>query len=137
MFNHYCSRGSYRVADFSSVGSRGGSAHLERSEPEFKHQTLPLTDVLRGEGEDRVVDPEERDQQQRGSSKPPGNTCMDQGVSWHHSPHSNETGLGPMSRRHSQVNTGLIPTNVGGLKLLYENDDDADEEHKVDLQETK
>lgn len=83
------------------------------------------------------MDPEERDEQQRGSSKPPGNTCMDQGVSWHRSQHSNETGLGPMSRGHSQVNTGLIPTNVGGLKFLYKNDDDADEEHKVDLQETK
>lgn len=35
---------------------------------------------------------------------------------------------------HSQVNTGLVSTDVGRLKLLYENDDDADEEYKVDLQ---
>lgn len=134
MFNPCFSKGSCRVADFSSGEALlGGSAHLEGSEPELKDQTLPLTDVLGGEGKDRVVDPEERDQQQRGSSQPPGNTCVDQNVSRQ----SNETGHGPMSRCHSQVNTGLIPTNVGGLKLLYKNDDDADEEHKVDLQETK
>lgn len=54
------------------------SAHLEGSEPQFKHQTLPLAHVLGGEGEDRVVDSEQRDQQQCGSSQPPGNTGIDQ-----------------------------------------------------------
>lgn len=54
------------------------SAHLEGAQPQFKHQTLPLAHVLGGEGEDRVVDPKERDQQQCGSSQPPGNTRSDQ-----------------------------------------------------------
>lgn len=64
-------------------GVTGGtcSAHLEGSEPQFEHQTLPLAHVLGGEGEDRVVDSEQRDQQQRGSSQPPGNTGGDQVLS--------------------------------------------------------
>lgn len=36
--------------------------------------------------------------------------------------------------KNSQVNTGLIPTNVWGLQLLDEDDDDTNEKHKVDLQ---
>lgn len=38
-----------------------------------------------------------------------------------------------MAMRDSQVNAGLVSSNVRGLQLLHQDDDDADEEHKVDL----
>lgn len=40
-----------------------------------------------------------------------------------------------MATQDSQVNAGLVSSNVGGLQLLYQDDDDADEKHKVDLRE--
>lgn len=79
------------------------SAHLEGPQPQFEHQTLPLAHVLGGEGEDGVVDPEQRDEQQRGASQPPGDTGRGQNRAW----------AGLWSRGpYSQVNAGLIPTDV-------------------------
>lgn len=44
--------------------------YLEGAQPQLEHEPLPLADVLRGEGEHRVVDPEQRDEQQGGPGQP-------------------------------------------------------------------
>lgn len=86
-----------------SAGS-AGSAHLEGSQAQFKDQTLPLAHVLGGEGEDGVVDPEQRDEQQRGAGQPPGNIRNGIRVC---------PTTAPSRGSYSQVNTGLVSTDVG------------------------
>lgn len=45
--------------------------YLEGTQAQLEHQPLPLADILRGEGEDRVMDPKQRDEQQGGPRQPP------------------------------------------------------------------
>lgn len=51
--------------------------------------------------------------------------CRPCGRKWLWHPHSHIAYL--------QVDAGLIASHVWGLQLLYQDDDDADEEHKVHL----
>lgn len=55
-----------------------GATHLEGAQAQFKHQPLSLAHVLGGEGEDRVVDPKEGDEQQGGAGQPPGTHARQQ-----------------------------------------------------------
>lgn len=114
--------------------------HLEGPEAELEHQTLPLADVLWREGEHSVVDPEERDQQQRGAGQPPTKqhvprtrVCTDSPVRndlvW-----SRVKKVWMSNKKLSQVNAGFVTTDIWGLELLDQDDDDSDEEHEVDLQ---
>lgn len=48
--------------------------HLEGSQSQLKHQSLPLTDILRRKGEHRVVNSKQGDQQQGGASQSPVTT---------------------------------------------------------------
>lgn len=48
--------------------------HLEGSQSQFKHQPLPLTDILRRKGKHRVVNSKQGNQQQGGASQSPVTT---------------------------------------------------------------
>lgn len=59
------------------MGGRGEwepNAHLEGAKSQFKHQPLLFAHVFGGEGEDGVVDAEERDEQQGGARQTPTHT---------------------------------------------------------------
>lgn len=53
------------------TGEYDPNAHLEGAKAQFKHQPLLLAHVFRGEGEDGVVDAEERDEQEGGARQTP------------------------------------------------------------------
>lgn len=61
------------VSNWLPVSSALPTRHtyLEGAQPQLKHESFPFTDVLWGEGEHRVVDSEEWDEQQGGPGQPP------------------------------------------------------------------
>lgn len=64
-------RGSEVRAQFPmSYALRKHGAYLKGAQPKLKHESFPLADVLRREGEYCVVDSEQWDEQQGGASQP-------------------------------------------------------------------
>lgn len=64
-------RGSEVRAQFPmSYALRKHGAYLKGSQAKLKHESLPLADILRREGEYCVVDSEQWDEQQGGASQP-------------------------------------------------------------------
>lgn len=64
-------RGSEVRAQFPmSYALRKHGAYLKGAQPKLKHESFPLADILRREGEYCVVDSEQWDEQQGGASQP-------------------------------------------------------------------
>lgn len=108
--------------------SNAGLFHLEGAQAELDEDAGLGARVLGQDGEQHVVHPEERDEQQRGLGQPPGRTGPQR-----ETPRPPAAPPPPVRRGCSPEVAGVVPAHAGRPQLLHQDADHVDEDEEVHL----